>query len=68
MSMSATPCLTIADMEKDHLLRCLKNAVKASETLAKENKELRKMLGMEPKNTAALRFKYNKDINKLLSN
>jgi len=68
MSMSATPCLTIADMEKDYLLRCLKTAVKVSEILAKENKDLRQMLGMEPSKTSKLRFRYDKDINHLPTN
>lgn len=67
MSMSAKQgCLTIADLEKDYLIRCLENAVKVNETLAVENSELRCMLGMEPRRERKARF--NRDINKLLPN
>lgn len=67
MSMSAKPaCLTITDLEKDFLLRCLENAVKVNETLVIENNELRQMLGMEPRRSRSVKF--NKDINRLLSN
>ena len=47
MQMSATPCLTLADTEKDYLLRCLEFAVKANEILSAENRELRERLGMK---------------------
>lgn len=47
MQMSEAPCLTLADTEKDYLLRCLEYAVRANEILSAENRELRERLGMK---------------------